>query len=72
MGSVLVLVCAIGCTLVATYQWAARVGAFGAALSVLAVQDWQGRAWSTVLAIILWLVWLVLKLGSIHAPWPPW
>ena len=72
MGSALVLVCAIGCTLVATYQWAARVGAFGAALSVLAVQDWQGRAWSTVLAIILWLVWLVLKLGSIHAPWPPW
>jgi len=27
-GSALVLVCAIGCTLVAAYQWAARVGAF--------------------------------------------
>jgi hypothetical protein len=72
MGSALVLVCAIGCTLVATYQWAARVGAFGAALSVLAVQDWQGRAWSTALAVILWLAWLILELGRIHAPWPTW
>jgi hypothetical protein len=72
MGSTFVLVCAIACTLVAAYQWAGRLGAFGASVSVLAVQDWQGRAWSTVLAIILWLVWLVLKLGSIHAPWPPW
>ena len=46
-----------------------RLGAFGAATAVLAVQDWQGRAWSTAFAIILWLVWLVLHLGSIHAPW---
>ena len=36
MGSALVLVGAIGCTLVAAYQWAARVGAFGAATTVLA------------------------------------
>jgi hypothetical protein len=72
MGSALVLVCAIGCTLVAAYQWAARVGAFGATSAVLAVQDWQGRAWSTALAIILWLVWLVLHLGNIHAPRPTW
>jgi len=72
MGSALVLVCAIGCMLVAIYRWAARVGVFGAALSVLAVQDWQGRVWSTTFAVILWLVWLVLQLGSTHAPWPPW
>jgi hypothetical protein len=69
MGSALVLVCAIGCTLVAAYQWTARLGAFGGATAVLAVQDWQGRAWSTAFAIILWLVWLVLHLESIHAPW---
>ena len=72
MGSALVLVCAIGCTLVATYLWAARAGAFGAALSVLAVQDWQGRAWSTTLAVVLWLAWLILQLGSTHASWPTW
>jgi hypothetical protein len=72
MGSALVLVSAIGCTLVAAYQWAARMGAFGAATAMLAVQNWQGRAWSTALAVILWLVWLVLQLGSIHAPWPTW
>jgi hypothetical protein len=70
MGSALVLVCAIGCTLVAAYQWAGRVGAFGAANSVLAERDWQGRAWSTALAVILWLVWLILELGSIHARGP--
>jgi hypothetical protein len=72
MGSALVLVSAIGCTLVAAYQWAARLGAFGAATAMLAVEDWQGRAWSTVLAVILWLVWLVLQLGGINAPWPTW
>jgi hypothetical protein len=69
MGSALVLVCAIGCTLVAAYQWAARLGAFGAATAVLAVQGWQGRISSTAFAVILWLVWLVLQLGSIHASW---
>jgi hypothetical protein len=72
MGSALVLVCAIGCTLVTIYQWACRVGVFGAANSMLAAQEWQGRAWSTALAVILWLVWLVLELGRIHAPWPSW
>ena len=50
MGSALVLVGAIGCTLVAAYQWAARVGAFGAATAMLAAQNWQGRVWSTALA----------------------
>ena len=68
MGSALVLVCAISCTLVAAYQWAARVGAFGATNSVSAVRNWQGRAWSTTLAVILWLIWLILRLESIHAP----
>jgi len=37
---------------------------------VSAVRNWQGRVWSTALAVILWLIWLVLQLGSIHAPWP--
>jgi len=72
MGSALVLVVAIACTLVAAYQWAARGGAFGATNSVSAVRNWQGRVWSTALAVILWLIWLVLQLGSIHAPWPTW
>jgi len=45
-------------------------GAFGATNSVSAVRNWQGRVWSTALAVILWLIWLVLQLGSIHAPWP--
>jgi hypothetical protein len=66
MGSALVLVCAISCTLVTVYQWAGRGGTFGASVMVLATRDWQGRVGTTALAVILWLVWLVLKLGSIH------
>jgi hypothetical protein len=72
MGSGLVLVVAIACTLVAAYQWAARGGVFGAANLVSAEREWQGRVWSTALAVILWLVWLALQLGSIHALWPQW
>jgi hypothetical protein len=41
MGSTLALVGAVGCTLVAAYQWAARLGAFGEATTVLAARDWQ-------------------------------
>jgi hypothetical protein len=72
MGSALVFVSALGSTLVAAYQWAARLGVFGDPNAILAAQDWQGRVWSTALAVILWLVWLVLQLGSIDAPWPAW
>src|SRR6516165_974327 len=48
--SALVLLGAVTFTLVAAYQWAGRLGLF-------ASRDGQTRAWSTALAIILWLVW---------------
>ena len=57
MVSALVLLGAVGFTLVAAYQWAGRVGAFDVASRELAVRNWQGHVWNTVLAIILWLVW---------------
>jgi hypothetical protein len=57
MGSALVLLGAVGFTLVAAYQWAGRVGAFGTTTTELAVRDWRSRAWSTAVAVILWLVW---------------
>src|SRR5262249_42035841 len=44
MGSRLVLVVAISCTLVAAYQWACREGAFGAAVSTVGEEKWEGRA----------------------------
>jgi hypothetical protein len=65
--SALVLLGAVGFTLVAAYQWAGRLGAFDVASRELAVRNWQGHVWqghvwqghvwNTVLAIILWLVW---------------
>jgi hypothetical protein len=57
MVSALVLGGAVTFTLVAAYQWASRLGAFGVATRESEVRDWQGRAWSTAFAIILWLVW---------------
>jgi hypothetical protein len=59
--SALVLLGAVGFTLVAAYQWAGRLGIFGEA-TTLAPGNWQGRVWqghvwNTVLAIILWLIW---------------
>jgi hypothetical protein len=44
--SALVLLGAVGFTLVAAYQWAGILGIFG-----------EANVWNTVLAIILWLVW---------------
>ena len=64
MVGALVFVSAIGSTLMAAYQWAGRLGAFGEVDTELAVRDWQGRAWSTVLAIILWLIWLFLQIDT--------
>jgi hypothetical protein len=62
MAAALVLLGAVGFTLVAAYQWAGRLGAFDVASRELAVRNWQGHVWqghvwNTVLAIILWLVW---------------
>lgn len=53
----LVLGGAVTFTLVAAYQWAGRLGAFGVATTESEVRDWQGLGSSTALAIILWLVW---------------
>ena len=60
--SALVLLAAVGFTLVAAYQWAGRLGAFDVTSRELAVRNWQshvwqGHVWNTVLAILLWLVW---------------
>jgi hypothetical protein len=57
MVSTLVLGGAVTFTLVAAYQWVGKLGAFGVATRESGVRDWQGRVWSTALAIILWLVW---------------
>src|SRR6266542_5338514 len=60
--SALVLLGAVGFTLVAAYQWAGRLGIFGEA-TTLAPGNWQGHVWqghvwNTVFAILLWLVWV--------------
>ena len=46
MVAALVLLGAVGFTLVAAYQW-----------TMFAARDWQTRLRSAALAIILWLVW---------------
>jgi hypothetical protein len=60
--SALVLLGAVGFTLVAAYQWAGILGIFWWAPGnwqghVWQGHVWQGHVWNTVLAIILWLVW---------------
>ena len=35
----------------------AVLGVFGSTTTEFAVRDWQSRAWSTAVAVILWLVW---------------
>jgi hypothetical protein len=52
----LVLLGAVGFTLVAAYQWAGIFGVFDGA-TMFAARGWRDRVWSTALAIILWLVW---------------
>jgi hypothetical protein len=46
MVSALVVLGAVGFTLVAAYQW-----------GMFAAGDWQTRILSTAIAIILWLIW---------------
>jgi hypothetical protein len=64
--SALVLLGAVGFTLLAAYQWAGILGIFGEATTlapgnwqghVWQGHVWQGHVWNTVFAIILWLVW---------------
>jgi hypothetical protein len=60
--SALVLLGAVGFTLVAAYQWAGILGRIFGEATTLAPGNWQGHVWqghvwNTVLAIILWLVW---------------
>jgi hypothetical protein len=43
--SALVLLAAVGFTLVAAYQWAGRLGAFDVTSRELAVRNWQGHVW---------------------------
>ena len=57
MGSALVFLGAVGFTLVAAYQWAGSVGGFWLDNDGVRGADWQSRAWSTAVAVILWLVW---------------
>jgi hypothetical protein len=59
MGSALVLLCAVGFTLVAAYQWAGGVG--GARVAKPRVEHRSRRHP---------LASLVFRLGSIHAPRP--
>jgi hypothetical protein len=49
--SALVLLGAVSFTFVAAYQWAGKLGLLDAG------GDGQVRAFSTALAIVLWLVW---------------
>ena len=65
--SALVLLGAVGFTLVAAYQWAGILGIFGEA-TTLAPGNWQGHVWqghvwNTVLAIILWFELLLMPRG---------
>jgi hypothetical protein len=54
--SALVLLGAVGFTLVAAYQWAGRLASRELAVRNWQGHVWQGHVWNTVLAIILWLV----------------
>jgi hypothetical protein len=65
--SVLVLLGAVGFTLVAAYQWAGRLGASTLASRELAVRNWQGHVWQGHVWNNDPLASLVLRLGNIHA-----
>lgn len=58
MLSMALLVAAIIITLVAAFQGAGRLRAFGIATMETAARHWQARAGNTALAAILWLAWL--------------
>ena len=58
MSSATLLTAAIILTLIADYQWAARLGALGAAQMDLMTRYWQGALGVTALAGGCWLAWL--------------
>jgi hypothetical protein len=58
MLSWVLLLAAIGVTVVATFQWAGRLRAFGLVTMETAARHWQARAGNTGLAVVLWLAWL--------------
>ena len=55
MSSATLLTAAIILTLIAVYQWAARLGALGAAQMDLMTRYWQGALGVTALAVGCWL-----------------
>ena len=55
MSSATLLTAAIILTLIAVYQWAAQLGALGAAQMDLMTRNWQGALGVTALAVGCWL-----------------
>jgi hypothetical protein len=60
MSSTTLLTVAIILTLVAVYQWTARLGALGVAQMQLMARYWQGVLGITALAAGSWLAWLTV------------
>ena len=58
MSSATLLTAAIILTVIAVYQWAAPLGALGAAQMDLMTRYWQGALGVTALAVGCWLAWL--------------
>jgi hypothetical protein len=55
---ILILLAAITTTAVAAFQWASWFRLFGMPAMEVAAQQWQARIGNTVVAAILWYVWL--------------
>jgi hypothetical protein len=60
MSSATLLTVAIILTLVAVYQWTARLGVLGVAQMELMARYWQGVLGTTALAGGSWLAWLTV------------
>jgi hypothetical protein len=60
MSSATLLTVAVILTLVAAYQWTARLGALGVAQMELMTRYWQGVLGITALAAGFWLAWLTV------------
>jgi hypothetical protein len=58
MFKIIILLAAITTTGVAAFQWAARFGLLGAAPRDVTAQHWQASIGNTIVAAILWFVWL--------------
>ena len=58
MMSLLFLGASIITTLVAASQWASKLGAFGPSSTIWATGHWEARAGTTMLSVLLWLLWL--------------